>query len=77
MIINDVKIPRDDEKYKRLLYSIRMANIHSLITDSEYQRAFNKLYKLIGKENKMEFKDIDQYIESIWWTCGDVIKIKE
>ena len=48
----------DNEKYKRLLYSIRMAHIHSLLTDGEYQRALKKLYQLISKENKMKFEEV-------------------
>lgn len=67
----------DNEKYKRLLYSIRIAHIHSLLTDGEYQRAFKKLYQLISKENKMKLEEVQKYIDSIWWTCGDVIKIEE
>ena len=67
----------DNEKYKRLLYSIRMAYIHYLLTDGEYQRALKKLYQLISKENKMKFEEVGKYIDSIWWTCGDLIKIEE
>ncbi len=67
----------DNLKYKRLLYSIRAAHIHSLLTDEEYQRAFKKLCQLISKENIMELEEVQKYIDSIWWTCGDVIKIEE
>ena len=41
------------------------------------ERALKKLYQLISKENKMKFEEVGKYIDSIWWTCGDVIKIEE
>lgn len=58
----------NNDKYKKLLFSIRMAHIHSLITDGEYNRAFQKLGKMIIKENELSLKEAQAYIDSIWWS---------
>ena len=35
------------------------------------------IYTLYLQMEKMKFEEVGKYIDSIWWTCGDVIKTEE
>ena len=60
----------DDDTYKKLLLSIRMIYYHGLIPECQYNKAFQKLAKIIAKENNLSLEETQKYIDSIWWNCG-------
>lgn len=61
----------ENKEYEKLLKSLRLLHTNNLLTENEYLNALKKLYLRIGKENRMCFDDVNKYIESIWWTCGE------
>jgi len=56
----------NNEKYEKILFSIRMLRFHNFITDKQLSDMVTKLEKLIYKEQNMTPEQISDYLEKIW-----------
>lgn len=56
----------NNEKYEKILFSIRMLRFHNFITDKQLSDMVIKLEKLIHKERNMTPEQISDYLEKIW-----------
>lgn len=56
----------DDEKYRKIWFSIRMLYFHKFITETQHKNMIIKFEKLIHKEQNMNAEEISDYLDKIW-----------
>lgn len=57
----------DDEKYMKIVFSMRMLKFHGFITETQFRNMIIKLQKKIFKEQNMKPNEIAKYIDKIWF----------